>query len=313
MLHKRHVFLLALFLLVFNVGSFAQRKGSSLINPIEKHDVGIFGGVAMYIGDFNESNLLYNSKPLAGLLYRYNINPYFAIRGQAGYARVEGSSLDYYGDLPGFPTGSGMAFDRSMVMVDGIFEVNFLPYAPLEMRRRNVFSPYLALGIGANFMGSNSYNNNPRLDVAANTYPEIYGKPGETFKQSIIFEIPIGLGVKFSPARRLTLAGEWTFKKMFYDYVDGFTNRGSESFSLINDDWVHTITLSLTYRFASNWRCDAYRRNLSPAKMRGLKDRTYKVNVAQSAAKDLKKGVSTKKLEGKSENDSNRIKKKKKK
>ena len=311
LLHKQFVFLLAVFLLAFGGSSFAQRQGSSLLNPIEKHDVGVFGGIAMYMGDFNEKNLLYNSKPLAGLLYRYNINPYFAIRGQVGFARVEGSSRDYYGDLPGFPVGNAMAFDRPMVMMDGIFEMNFLPYSPLDVKRKNIFSPYLALGIGANFLGSNSYNNNPQLDLAANTYPEIYGKPGESFKQTIVMEIPVGIGVKYSPVRRLTLAGEWTFKKMFYDNIDGFTNRGGGSFSLINDDWVSTITVSLTYRFASPWRCDAYARNLSSAKMRGLKDRTYRVNVSQSAAKDAKKGVDTRKLEGRSENDSNRIKKKK--
>jgi hypothetical protein len=204
-----------------------------------------------------------------------------------------------------------MAFDRPMVMMDGMFEMNFLPYSPLDVKRKNIFSPYLALGIGANFLGSNSYNNNPQLDLAANTYPELYGKPGESFKQTIVMEIPVSIGVKYSPVRRLTLAGEWTFKKMFYDNIDGFTNRGGGSFSLINDDWISTITVSLTYRFASPWRCDAYARNLSSAKMRGLKDMTYRLNVSLSADKDAKKGVDTRKLEGWSENDSNRIKKKK--
>lgn len=314
MLHnKRLIFLLAVFLLAFNVGSFAQRKGSSLLNPIEKHDIGAFGGVAMYIGDFNRENLLYNPKPLVGILYRYNFNPYFAIRGQVGYTRVEGSSKDYYGDLPGFPVGNSMAFDRPMIMMDGVFELNFFPFSPLDPKRKNILSPYLALGIGANFMGSNSYDNNPQLDIAANAYPEIYGNPGETFQQSIIFEIPVGFGVKYSPAKRLTIAGEWTFKKMFYDDIDGFTNRGGGSFGLINDDWVHTITVSLTYRFASSWRCDAYPKNLSSENTRGFRNKTYRVNVANSAARDLRKGTNPRKLEGRSENESNRIKKKKKK
>ncbi len=138
-LHKRFVFLLVV-ILTCNAVSYAQRQGSSLLNPIEKHDLGVFGGAAMYLGDFNDANLLYNPKPLAGILYRYNINPYFAIRAQAGATRVEGSSKDYYGSLPGFPTGDAMAFDRSMIMVDGLFELNFLPYTPLDV---SLFCPRL--------------------------------------------------------------------------------------------------------------------------------------------------------------------------
>ena len=309
-LRRCNVCLLAIFLLAFQTNSFAQRQGSSLLNPIEKHDFGIFGGIAMYLGDFNEKNLLYNAKPLGGLIYRYNFNPYFAIRGQVGAARVEGSSSDYYGNLPGFPVGTSMAFDRPMVMMDGVFELNFLPFTPLDSKRKNIFTPYLALGVGANFIGSSSYDNNPQLDIAANTFPELYGKPGENFKQEVVLEIPIGLGFKVSPVKRLTLAGEWTFKKMFYDNLDGFTNKGGGSFGLINDDWVHTITVSLTYRFATPWHCDAYAKNPKAPKKTGLRSKTYKVDVSRSAAKDMRRGVSTRMLEGKSENDSGKAKKK---
>lgn len=150
--------------------------------------------------------------------------------------------------------------------------------------------------------------------MAANVYPEIYGEPGKTFPQTAVFEIPIGFGVKVSPLRRFTVAGEWTFKKMFYDDIDGFTNRGGGSIGLINDDWVSTISVSITYRFASNWRCNAYQKSAAydRTSRKGFKDRTYRVNITQSAAKDMRKPTNIKKLEGRSENDSNRIKKKKK-
>lgn len=311
-LHKRFILPLIVFLLVASVSSFAQRRGGNLLDATEKHDFGVFAGVATYIGDFNETNFLYKPNVLVGLLYRYNINPYFSLRAQAGQARVEGSSRDYYGNLPGFPAGGGITFKRSMIMLDGAVEFNFLPYSSTDKKRQNIFSPYVALGVGMNFMGSNSYNNNPQLDIAANIYPELYGKPGKTFSQTVVFEAPISFGVKVSPIRRFTLAGEWTFKKMFYDDIDGFTNRGGSSFSLINDDWVSTITLSLTYRFASNWKCDAYQKRTGNEKLKGFKNKTYKVNVSQSATKDTKKNSNVKKLKGRSENDSNKIKKKQK-
>ena len=309
--HKQLVVLLAILFLAYSETSFAQKRGSSLIYAIEKHDFGVFGGVATYLGDFNEKDLLYRPSFLAGLMYSYNINPYFALRMQGGFSRIKGLSADHYGSLPGFPVGGAMAFDRSMVMLDGGVEINFLPFSSVDQKRKNIFSPYLALGVGVNFMGNNSYNNNPNLDMAANVYPELYGRPGESFPQTIIFEIPIGLGVKVSPIKRFTLAGEWTFKKMFYDDVDGFTNRGGGSFNLINDDWVSTITVSLTYRFASNWRCEAYSTPAGSLKMRGLRDRTYKVNVLKSAAKDMKRAENAKMPKGRSESDNNRAKKKK--
>lgn len=298
---------------MFSTSSFAQRAQRSALFPNERHDVGVFAGVASYLGDFNETDLLYRANLLTGILYRYSVSPYFAIRGQAGYALIEGHSGDHYGDLPGFPSGGWMGFQRSMVMIDGVAEVNFLPYNPIDKKRRHIVAPYVALGLGVNFLGSNRVNNNPRLDLAANMFPEIYGEPGNKFPQSVVFEIPIGFGVKVSPIRRLTIAGEWTFKKMFYDDIDGFTNREGGSFSLINDDWVSTLTVSLTYRFASNWNCPAYnRRAVSTKPLTGFKDKMYNVNARRSAEKYARKGASAKNMEGRSANDNDRIKKNKK-
>lgn len=308
-IHKRFFVVLAVSLLAFSTASFAQKQGGSVLNAIEKHDFGIFAGAATYMGDFNSKNLLYKPNPLVGLLYRYNINPYFALRAQAGYTRIMGSSADYYGSLPGFPAGGVIEFDRPMVMLDGVAELNFLPFSPVDKKRKNIFSPYLALGVGVNFIGSSSRNNNPSLDFAANIHPEIYGKPGTSFPQTAVFEIPIGLGVKVSPAKRLTLTGEWAFKKMFFDDIDGFTNRGGGSFSLINDDWVSTITASLTYRFASNWRCEAYAFSKKKLlKMNDSKQKTHNVNPSQSTEKSRDK-KSTKMLKGRLDNDSNKTKK----
>lgn len=318
--HRRFIVSLVVFTFSCSIASFAQRGTNGSLTPAQRHDIGIFGGVSTYLGDFNESDLLYRPSPLGGLFYRYNLNNYLSIRAQAAYSSTKGTSRDSYGDLPGFPAGNAMAFERSMVMVDGGFEFNFLPFNPIDNKRTNrrmyIFSPYLTLGAGANFMGTNRYNNNPQLDIAAGTYPELYGKPGKTFPQSVIFEVPVGFGIKVSPVNRLTVSGEWTFKKMFYDDVDGFTNKGGGSIGLINDDWITTITVGVSFRFASSRRCDAYQTKYNPKESStGLQQKVKKQSGVSMMQDKTSKNATLKsrKLEGKLEVDNNKAKKKKKK
>ncbi len=235
----------------------AQGETNEFLTRIERNDIGVFGGVAFYMGDFNENKLIYQPSPHAGLLYRYNFTRYIALRAQIDVGRIQGDSK-YYGDLPGFPSGYVMKFQRNIGMGDVLMEFNFLPFSPTDTRSREYFAPYLILGVGVNFIASNKLDNNPELENAAIVYPELYGVWDNPFPQKTVIHIPMGFGVKAVVAPRFTLSLEWLFKKSFYDGIDGFTNRGPGSFNLFNDDWVSTISLGISYRIPIGTACQAY-------------------------------------------------------
>lgn len=268
-----------LFFLFATIGSaFAQTNGT--LTPNEPHDVGVYGGVGFYMGDFNEKNILYKPNIQGGVIYRYNFNRYFALRASVGYGTIEGSSADYYGSLPGFPVNGQLDFERSSIAFDGIMEFNFLPFSPTDTRAKVYFSPYLALGVGGNFLGENKVNNGVSHSIAASIYPELYGD--KLFPQTVIFEIPIGFGLKFSPYRRFTLSVEWLFKKTFYDDIDGFTNRSTGAFDLYNHDWTSTLSLGITYRLGTAKPCKAYRSTSNPKNsLKGLSTPTYETKVSR--------------------------------
>ncbi len=68
--------------------------------------------------------------------------------------------------------------------------------------------------------------------------------------------IPLGVGVRYKPAKRLNLALELTFAKTTGDHIDGpdlsDPFRIKSSF-LKNTDWYSTLAVTLTYEFSE--RC----------------------------------------------------------
>lgn len=193
----------------------------------EVHDIGIQGGISTYLGDFNNTNIFYSPSPYFGAHYRYNFSDYNSLRFSANAGQIQGSSSNYSDYLPN--VGSGIKFQELFFSADLKYEVNFLPFDPLSVRRR-FFSPYLSTGIS------------------------LY-----VYNGSLLPAIPFGGGVKFALGKRMTFGVEFQFSKTFTDNLDNYVNVSDSRSFIHNNDWFFTCGLVFSYRLKFGQKtCPAY-------------------------------------------------------
>ena len=88
------------------------------------------------------------------------------------------------------------------------------------------YTPYLCLGVSAGVVTG--------------------GNDGSTFA----FGIPLGVGYKFKMAKRWNAQLVALFTKSFTDQLDGTTDpEGIKTSSLIGNDWLASLRLSVTFDF----------------------------------------------------------------
>lgn len=194
-----------------------------------RFDIG--GGIGMtgYLGDANTSNLWSSPSWDIEGLFRYIVNPRWALKTNIYVGALRGDSSKMTNV---FPDGNSFKFSTTFYEIGEIAEFNFLNYGIGEYYRKlKRFSPYIAAGLGA-------------------TIWSVGGKTGGAFT------IPFGIGVKYKPSRRLNLGLEFLMKKTFSDSLDGpllDDPVGIKSSFMKNTDWYSTLTFSVSYEFSK--RC----------------------------------------------------------
>jgi hypothetical protein len=191
--------------------------------PQRNANVGIFAGSAYYMGDINPNRHFYRPKLALGMLYRYNVNPRYALKATGTYAQLSGSDTDFpqilHPDRPANPA----SFQTSLIDLTVQVEYNFLPYTP-GFANLN-YTPYISTGIsGALIVSASQSANN-------------------------LISFPFGIGVKMNVSKRVTAGAEWTFRKTFSDRLDGLENPSGVNSMLHNNDWYSFIGVFITYKF----------------------------------------------------------------
>lgn len=196
---------------------------SLLINSIgisqENRDLGVQAGGSYYLGDYNQGIPLYKPSPSIGLIFRYNLNKYYALRLSANYSNLKGdySSVTYY--LPGITN----SFSKQIVELEGLYEINFMSFTTRHFKKDN-FSPYVILGVGGAYIGGD-----------------------------IIPHLPFGVGLKYCPISRVTVGWEWRVSKTFSDNIDDYKNVYDGSKAIFhNNDWFSFVGLFITFRLYNN-------------------------------------------------------------
>lgn len=191
----------------------------------DKRDIGLTAGGNYIYGDFNES-LPFKSPALgAGIIFRYNFNKFYSIRASVLYGSISGSySGKYY--LPGTFTPS---FSKSYLDAQIMGEFNFVSFSPIGDRKKKI-TPFVNIGVGVAQVGG-----------------------------AFIPNIPFGIGVKYSPIQRHTVALEWRFHKTMIDNIDNYSP-ASDNAIIHNNDWLAFIGLTYTYRLYNNSEiCPVYK------------------------------------------------------
>lgn len=197
-----------------------------VVQAQERNEMGALLGSTYYMGDYNPSTQFYRPKPAGGLLYRRNLSNFYSIRLSALIGSVAGEHNPDNFFLP----GDTPAFSKTFIDIDAVAEIGFLPFHTGMSRPRRI-TPYALVGVGAAMISN---------DITAH--------------------IPMGIGVKYSPAHRWTVALEWRLHKTFYDNMDDYMNLTDGSRSILhNNDWFGFGGILITYRLINNKAvCPAY-------------------------------------------------------
>lgn len=166
-------------------GAFAHAQDNGY-----RFEAGLGGGASFYMGDANR-RLYSNSNGAAALMLRYNVNPRFSTRATLSAAGLSGDSRNAFGQLP---LDEQTRFSRSIYELSVQAEWGFLAYSPL-FSDEDRLAPYGLAGIGAAFMP----------EPATNDWALC---------------LPIGLGIRYRLAPRVTLGLEWSMRFTGSDRLD---------------------------------------------------------------------------------------------
>ena len=212
---KKHIFTFLVFLL--SVGLYAQRS-----------EIGAFGGVAFYLGELNPTSLFAMPRPAGGLVYRYNINPRWAVRAQVTFAEIQASD-----EKTNKGNERNLSVKTPITEIALTAELNFLKIYNKE--GKNHFAPYIFGGIAF-------FSFNPTAKLDDETYSlqhlgtEGQGLKGEKKFYSLTnFAIPFGIGLKYNVAKFMTIGLEWGFRYTFTDYLDDVSGNYYDNTTLLEE------------------------------------------------------------------------------
>lgn len=180
----------------------------------QNSEVGACVGTMFYLGELNPSKLFAQPKLAAGLVYRYNISPRWAIKADFMFGKVSGSDS---ATNNGFERN--LSFTSPITEFSVVGELNFLQlYTSVG---KNHFAPYIFAGVTVfSFDPMAKYKNGMEYELQS-LGTEGQGLEGMPKKYSLThFAIPFGIGFRFNIGRYVSIGAEWSMRYTFTDYLD---------------------------------------------------------------------------------------------
>lgn len=250
-------------------GTFASIQGQvdnkQSFFKTERTDLGLGLGGTFYMGDFNKIPFT-NPRYYGTVFHRYSFDMLYSLRTSVAMGKVAGgaNSNDMYmpfftetfADPDQYPNGHDVRFERTFVDFSIGVEIGLRAFDAVVHRIDQTLAPYLFLGVGLMIAYPDSHRDDPFAAAASNAFPKVYGTRDENSGSIQALNIPIGLGLKWSPKPRWTIGLEWQFKKTFNDRIDRFDNSNGGS-KLTNGDWVSLFGLNVSYRLMPKRACPA--------------------------------------------------------
>lgn len=221
-------FLLFLCLFIRHQQAFAQR-----------HELGLFGGGSYYLGDINPKKHFAQTHLAFGLIYRYNINPHWALRINGYQGKLESSDA-----IIGFNPKRNLSFRSNITDIGLGMELNFFRYQTGNKKMRA--SPFI-------FAGLSYFRFNPQAFYEGVWYDlqplgtEGQGTTSYPNKKAYALggiAIPFGIGAKFSVSKNIAIAAEWGLRKTFTDYIDDISGTYADPLILAAENSVISAILS---------------------------------------------------------------------
>jgi hypothetical protein len=199
----------------------------------QRHELGANIGMSNLVGDIGRTNYMlqmpidgqfsvFGAPFYAGILYRWNFNPYQTIRLNLGYNHIQfadGVADEYY------RRNRQLFGTNSMYEANIVFEYNFLP---ANDEQKSLLSPYVFGGFGGLFMESSEMTgvvhdfrrNANGTAIAPTDFNDFVSYPTFAKGNKMTMEIPFGIGLKYKFNYNWAVFGEFMFRATFSDAVD---------------------------------------------------------------------------------------------
>ena len=203
----------------------------SILSFGQIHEIGIVAGGSNYIGDIGRENFIYPNNIMGGVLYKKNVNPRIALRGNFTYAKISDHDQD---------SKNQGRFDRGIHFSNSIKE--------------------LAVGLEFNFFEYNldnfQYTQSPYILVqfGAVNYRVVENETGSgqyEYSNKTTFTMPIGIGFKTKLTGDFAMAVELRAQYTWQDDLD-YNNKEIEALTFGNpndNDWYILTGISFVYTF----------------------------------------------------------------
>jgi len=243
-------------------------------------EVGIGGGVSYYIGDLNPNKHFQMLKPSFGGFIRHNFNERIALKGAVTFAKIAGDDA-----VSGYSPDRNLNFTSNVTDINATFEINFFEYFIGSLR--HYFTPYMFAGAGvAMFNPKGRYNGEVyELQPLGTEGQNSDAYPDRDPYSRVSFQIPFGIGFKYSVNDFIGLTTYWEMHKMYTDYLDDVSttyyldlsnnspsetpiegllsdpqlshNKGMQRGNSQNNDWFSTVglTVSVKINYSGHKKC----------------------------------------------------------
>lgn len=181
-------------------------------------EFGISAGAAQYFGDLNPNPRFNTPNFAAAAFFRKQFGNYVAVRIQGSYAFLAYS--DKYNTSNEFMQRRNLSFNSNIWELALMGDFNFFKFVPGSEYNR--FTPYITLGIGAfNYDPYTYYQGQKVLLRSLGTEGQgsaLYPDRKPYGSMAICF--PLGVGVKYSLNRRMSIGFEVLYRFTTTDYID---------------------------------------------------------------------------------------------
>lgn len=184
----------------------------SLSSAQKGWEVGGWLGTSLYYGDLN-NKVNFNSPGLAGgLLGKWNFNTRVALRGSLNYGRISANDADSDNN---FNRNRNLSFKSNIYDLTAGIEFNFLEH--IRGSKFETYTPFVFLGLSA-------FKYNPKAELNGTTYSlQELGTEGQDIGEEYFLVsggFTLGAGFKWDLTSDVTLAVEFTTRRLFTDYLD---------------------------------------------------------------------------------------------
>ncbi|OSY86855.1 hypothetical protein WH52_14335 [Tenacibaculum holothuriorum] len=212
---------------------FISLIGSLTLAKAQSHEIGVFLGGSNYVGDIGRTNYIYPNKFAGGIVYKYNLNPRIALRGNYNYLPISGDNRNAENPFRQTPNNIVRRFTNTIHEFAAGVEFNFYEYNISDYR--TTFTPYILAQFAAINYKSPVRFISPNSIELANRFS---------------FAIPLGIGIKGRLDDNLAFALESSARITFVDDLDYTTTK----IPIINNvgngnDWYFFTGLSIVYTF----------------------------------------------------------------